>query len=335
MKFLVCGLGSIGKRHLENLEKIGFKCRDIAVFRTHRGVKSFGDKVLMEHKNRHSVFDNLERALEQKPNAVIISNPTALHISTALAAAKAGCHLFIEKPISNILEGVDELIRIVKKKKLVAFVAHQLRFHPLLRIIRLWLKEEKIGKIVCVHAEMAERVTDWHPWENYKISYATRKDLGGGVVLTQSHELDYLYWLFGKPQWIFAAGGELGDLGINAEDTVKTILQFPKNILASLHVDYLKRPPCRFLEITGTKGRIYWDYFGKKVQLILINGATLTAREPHGFERNMMYLNEMGHFIDCIKGDAKPLIDLRQGKAVLEMALAIKESVRKKKRIVL
>ncbi|MBU1160169.1 Gfo/Idh/MocA family oxidoreductase [Patescibacteria group bacterium] len=335
MKFLICGLGSIGKRHLENLEKIGFKCRDIAIFRTHKGTKSFGDKVLEKHKNRHSVFDNLERALEQKPEAVIISNPTSLHLSIALAAAKAGCNLFIEKPVSDNLEGVDELIRIVKRKKLVTFVAHQLRFHPLLKQIKEWLEEKKIGKVVCVHAEMAERVTDWHPWENYKISYATRKDLGGGVILTQSHELDYLYWLFGKPQWIFASGGELGDLKIGVEDTVKSIMEFKGGIIASLHLDYLKRPPCRFLEITGAKGRIYWNYFEKKIQLILINGATLTVKEPRGFGRNVMYFNEIGHFIDCIKGNVKPLIDLMQGKAVLEMALAIKESVRKKKRIVL
>lgn len=335
MKFLICGLGSIGKRHMENLEKLEIPCEKILIYRTHKGTVSFGDKVLEDHGNRHPVFYDLDSAFTQKPDAVIISNPTSLHIPIALKAAKAGCHIFIEKPISHSIEGIEELIKIVKRKKLIIFVAYQLRFHPLLNQIKKWLDEKVIGKIVSAHAEMAERVTDWHPWENYKISYASRKDLGGGVVLTQSHELDYLYWLFGKPKWIFAAGGELGDLKIGVEDTAKTIMEFPNSILASLHVDYLKKPPSRFLEITGTKGKIFWDYFAKKIQIIPLSGDVITVAEPNDFERNTMYLEEIKHFLECINGKSKPFIDLEQGKDILEMALATKESMASKKIITL
>ncbi len=332
MKFLICGLGSIGKRHIENLERLGFPCEDILIFRTNKGAKGFGDEFLKTHDNRHPIFNNLGNALNKKPDVAFITNPTSLHIPVALEAAKAGCHLFIEKPLSHSLAGVETLIKIVTKKNLVAFVAYYLRFHPLLRQINhRVLESDEIGKVVSIHAEMAERVTDWHPWENYKISYASRKDLGGGVILTQSHELDYLYWLFGMPKWIFSAGGELGNLEIGVEDTVKSIMEFRNGAICSLHVDYLKRPAQRFLEITGTKGRIYWDYYGKKVEFIPLRGKPKASYEPANFERNTMYMDELKYFLACVKNGIQPLVDLRQGKDVLKMALATKKSMQNKK----
>ncbi len=335
MKFLICGLGSIGKRHLENLERLGVPCEEIGIYRTRKGTESFGDEVLKNHNHRHPVFDNLKDALAQKPIAAIIANPTSLHVPVAIQAAKAGCHLFIEKPLSHSLTDVKTLIKIVTKKNLVAFVAYNLRFHPLLRQIKRALESEEIGKVISIHAEMAERVTDWHPWEDYKISYANREDLGGGVILSQSHELDYLYWLFGKPKWIFASGGELGELEIGVEDTCKSVMEFENSIIASLHVDYLKRPQRRFLEITGAKGRIYWNYYGKKVEFIPLQGEPKAACEPANFERNVMYIEELKHFLDCVKNNKQPLVDLRQGRDVLKMALATKKSLARGKKVYL
>ncbi len=335
MKFLVCGLGSIGKRHLENLEHLGVSCEEIGIFRTKKGTASFGGEVLERHQNRHPVFEELKKALSQKPIAAIITNPTSLHIPIALEAAKSGCYLFIEKPLSHTVEGVNNLIKITERKNLIAFVAYNLRFHPLLLQIQKWLTGGKIGKTVSVHAEMAERVTDWHPWENFKTSYSSRKDLGGGAILTQSHELDYLYWLFGKPKWIFAAGGEMGGLEIGVEDTCKSIMEFENGAIASLHVDYLKRPPKRFLEITGTAGRIYWNYFGKKIELIPIEGNSVSAYEPEEFERNTMFISELKHFLKCVEKKEQIFPDLKQGKIVLEMALATKKSLKNKKIIYL
>lgn len=329
MKILICGLGSIGSRHLNNLITLGLSPEDIAVFRTKKGTPSFGDQTLAKHGNKNPVFYDLNEALEKhQPKIAFITNPTALHIPVALKCAKAGCDLFIEKPISHTLQGIDELIEIVKQKQLITYVGCQLRFHRLLKHIRQWLGNKRIGKIICVHAEMAERVTDWHPWENYKISYACRKDLGGGAILTQIHEIDYLYWLFGKPIWVFAAGGELGNLRIEVEDTVKIIMQFPQKNIASLHLDYLKRPPQRFLEITGTEGRIHWDFFEKKARLLLLDGRVITEKEPNGYEKNNMFVAELRHFLKCVRKRKKTSNDIQQGKDVLEICLAAKSSMR-------
>lgn len=331
MRILICGLGSIGSRHLNNLITLGLKPENIAIFRTKKGTPSFGDQTLAKHRNKNPVFYDLDEALKKhSPNVAFITNPTSYHVETALKCAKAGCDLFVEKPLSNSQDRIYRLLEEINRRQLVNFMGCQLRFHPLLIQIKLWLENKKIGEVICVHAEMAERVTDWHPWENYKISYASRKDLGGGAILTQTHEFDYLYWLFGKPEWIFAAGGELGNLQMGVEDTVKFIMQFPKKILVSLHLDYLKRPPRRFLEITGTKGRIYWDYFEKKAQFIPMEEQeqTLIVSEPEGYEKNNTYLSELGYFLQCVNRREKTLNDLQQGKNVLEICLAAKSSMR-------
>lgn len=330
MKFLICGLGSIGKRNLENLEKLKISCENILIFRTNKGTKDFGDKLLESHNHLHPVFINLKEALNQKPDVAFIMNPTSLHIPAALEAANAGCHLFITKPLSNSLNGMEDLKQKVKDNHLTAYVAYQLRFHPLLRQIKHWLDEKKIGKIISASAELSERVTDFHPWEDYRISYASRKDLGGGPVLSFSHEIDYLYWLFGKPKWVFGAGGKLSDLEIDVEDISVSIIQFP-NVLVSLHLDYLKRPAKRFLEIIGEKGRIYWDYFGKKADLIPLEGEPITIEEPANYERNTMHIEELKHFLDCVNNKKEPSVGLDEGEDVLKICLAIKESMREQK----
>lgn len=324
---------------MENLESLGFSCNDISIFRTRKGTANFGDKTLENHGNRHAIFYNLQDALAGQPDVVFITNPTSLHIPIAIEAASAGCHLFIEKPLSHTMTDIDTLIEIVARKKIIAFVGYNRRFHPLLQQMKNWLVTEQIGKVASIHAQMSERITDWHPWENYKISYATRSDLGGGVILTQCHELDYLYSLFGKPKWIFAAGGELGNFEIEVEDTCKSILEFKNNVIASLHVDYLKRPAAGFLEITGTTGRIRWDCLGRTANLIPIKGEVISITDPilkpgDSWIANT-YLIELAYFLNCIRSGIQPLPDLKQGKDVLEMLLATKKSLTNKQLVYL
>lgn len=327
MKFLICGLGSIGRRHAENLEKIEFKSKDIWFLRRHAGSNKFGDKFLKNHAGAHRIFYNLTNALSYKPNVVFITNPTSLHIPVALKAVEANCNLFIEKPLSHTMDDVDRLIKIVNEKKLKVCVAYQLRFHPLFQQIQRWLEQKKIGQVVSAHAEMAERITDWHPWEDYKNSYACRANLGGGAILTQSHELDYLYALFGPPKKIFASGGKLSELEIDVEDTVDCLIKFANNITTTLHLDYIQRPPKRTLKIIGTEGTIYWNYFKNKLKLVFYKNEPGIACKIPDFDRNEMYLRELKDFLLSIERNTQPLVNLESGKNTLQMALDIKKFI--------
>ncbi len=325
MKFLICGLGSIGQRHYRNLKALGQD--EILVYRTGKGTNDFVQKFVDEHAP--VIFTDLGKALECRPDAVIVSNPTARHVPVALEAARAGCHLFIEKPISNNWTGLNELRHEADKRSLVTYIAYNLRFHPFLRTLSDWLANELVGKPVSFHAEMAERVNTWHPWEDYRVGYAARQDLGGGVVLTQSHELDYLYWLFGPVERVAAIGGKLGDLEMDVEDVAKMLLSFQSGLVGSLDIDYLKNPPKRSLEVVTTRGRIFWDYFGKKLDFIPVDQKyeAMSEQEPTGFERNQMFIDELNHFRDCVAGKIQSLNPLESALKVFRILLAVKESL--------
>ena len=188
MKILVVGYGSIGKRHVTNLLK---NTRSEIIICTKRKDVKFSNRNI-------KVINSLNKALKEKPTVGFITNETAYHIPTAIKLAKAGLDLFIEKPLSNTTKDVKELLQITKRKKLVTLMGCNLRFDRSIEKIKSLIDSKKIGRIISVKVECGTYLPDWHPNENYTEGYASRDDLGGGVVLTCIHELDYLYWFFGE-----------------------------------------------------------------------------------------------------------------------------------------
>ena len=244
---------------------------------------------------------SLEAALDHNPDAVIISNPTAHHIETAILAAQKGCHIFLEKPISHSKARVDEFVDIVKEKKLNVMVGYQFRFHPNLHTIKEFLEQQRIGRILSFRSHWGEYLPRWHPWEDHRKSYSSRKDLGGGVVLTLSHNFDYLRWLFGEGIVHWSLLGYSSDLGIEAEDTAEIGLMFDNNIIGSIHLNYTQIPPKHTLEIVGTSGSIFWDYHQ---DLVLLNKqdesrkiTSQTSSCPDGFDRNDLFTAELENFL--------------------------------------
>ena len=125
MKFLIAGLGSIGRRHLRNLRTLGET--DIILYRTY--CATMPDDEL----SGLPVETDLQHALEMKPDAVIVANPTALHLEVAIPAARLGCHILLEKPISASMDQVDQLSAVAKRSGSRILVGFQFRFHPTLR----------------------------------------------------------------------------------------------------------------------------------------------------------------------------------------------------------
>lgn len=323
MKFLVCGLGSIGQRHYKNLKTLGYD--DVIVYRTGLGANAeFIQKFLDEFSPK--IFSDLHEALKEKPDVALVTNPTSLHIPTALEAARAGCHLFIEKPLSDKLDSRMSFLKdIVKEKRLLTYVAYHFRFHPLLKQAKEWLDRGLIGAPVSANAVIADRVTDWHPWEDHRQSYACRRDLGGGVILTQSHALDWLYWFFGPHRWLSVAGGQLS--GIDVEDTAKMIIEFESGVIASVHLDYIQFPTKRELEIVGTDGKIVWAEDRVWVTKQMKYGKYIGA--PDSFERNTMYIEELKYFIDCLKNNVEPFNNIWDAEEVLKMAVGARNLLRR------
>ena len=325
-KCLIVGFGSIGRRHLRNLRALGVVDSQIIVCRS--GKSTLPDDELAGV----TVEYDLERALAHQPLATFIANPTALHLPTAMAAARASSHIFIEKPVSHTIEGIDELQRLVAAQNLIFFVGFQFRFHPGLRQVKRWLDDGAIGRVVSVQAHWGEYLPDWHPWEDYRQSYSARADLGGGVVLTLSHPLDYLRWLIGEVESVYATLGYQG-LDIETEDTADIHLGLANGVIGHVHLDYLQRPPSHELQIVGTEGTIRWNNQDGSAHCYHVQSQSWETLVPQQFERNTMFIDEMKHFLACLRGEEAPICNLHDGVRSLEVALMAKESARQGKLI--
>lgn len=336
IKILFIGLGSIGQRHLRNVyAKFGDKA-SIFAYRARNSKHAISPCLTIDHnadfikKYNIKVFTDLDQALAQRPNVAFICNPTSLHIPSCLAVARIGCDFLVEKPISHSLDGIETLLSVCKTKKNIAMVGYQLRFHPCYQLLKKLILEGSIGSLLSVHAKVGEYLPDMHKYEDYRSSYASRKYLGGGVVLSQSHEVDYLYDLFGMPKSVVSLGGHLSKLAIDVEDTADAILEmsFKGRLLpVSLHMDYLQRPPSRGCEIIGESGKITMDLAGLKV-IIEIAGKKKKIQEFSGFKRNQLFIDEINHFFHCVINRQQPMVTIEDGYNTLRVALAIKQSMK-------
>ena len=329
MRFLISGLGSIGRRHLKNLLSLGE--RDIVFHRS--GKSTLPDDELPDFP----VESDIDAALERwNPDAVVVSNPTSMHLNTAIPAARRGCHLLLEKPIASELDRVDELKDALTRGGGEVLVGYQFRFHPGLIKVKELLEDEAIGKPIYVHAHWGEFLPDWHPWEDYRKSYSAREDLGGGVVLTLSHPFDYLSWFFGSVQEVSASVKKLEELGISSDSLADVRLTYKDDILGHVHLNYIQAPPHHQLSIVGTEGLIGWDNRTGAVQLARKGGERMEEFLPKSsFERNDMFLSEMEHFIRIIRGEEKPVCTLADGVESLTIALAAHQSARERRSITL
>jgi predicted dehydrogenase len=333
---LVVGLGAIGQRHVRNLRALLGAEVDILAYRVRRLAPVVtpsletvpGSSVEAEYNIR--VFERLEDALAERPAMAFICNPTSLHVPVALACVRAGCDLFIEKPVSNGLECVPELIDEVARRGRIAMVGYQLRFHPCVRALQDFVGGRSFGPLLSVRAVVGEYLPGWHPYEDYRALYAARADLGGGVILSQIHELDYLYALFGLPRRLFAVGGHLSHLEIDVEDVASTLMEFHVDgrvLPVHLHQDYLQRPASRSCEVLGSHGKVTMDLPSASLTLIGGDGDAGETRNWKTWNRNDAYQDELRHFLDCVQTRRQPLVDLADGVASLRMALAARESI--------
>ena len=338
MRALFIGLGGVGQRHLRNLHAVAGEDVEVLAYRV-RGERRVVDDQLnvvpgadLVERYSVSVFSDLDAALARRPKVAFICNPTALHVPVALAAARAGCDLFVEKPLSHDLTGVQQLIREVEQRGLIAFVAYQLRQHPGFRRLAQLISEGALGAVYGVRAEVGEYLPRFHPYEDYRRMYASRSDLGGGVTLTQIHEIDYLCALFGMPERVFSMGGKVSGLDIDVDDYAASLLSCKRGdgrpLIIELHQDYLGRPPRRGCSVIGERGRIEWRLDAACLTRFDEDGGIVESHRYDDLPRNQMFLDEMRHFLDCVAQRKPPLVSLRDGARSLQVALALRESQR-------
>ena len=334
MKFLIAGLGSIGRRHFRNL--IALDERDIVLLRTRKA--TLPDDELAGYP----VETDLTEALQKhKPNAVVVANPTSLHLDIAIPAAEAGCHILLEKPVSHSLEGLDVLQKTAERMGSKILVGFQFRYHPTLNKARQLIQSSALGKILTVHAHWGEYLPQWHPWEDYRQSYAARAELGGGVIVTLTHPLDYLRYLLGDVDSLWSFNSHISPLDVNVDDVAEIGLKFANGAIGGVHVNYFQRPPIHRLEVVGTNGTLRWDNVDGILHFYKMPASfgsysdqppapvVDTFHPPAGFERNQLFVAQTRHFIEVVRGESEPVCSLEDGVMALRLALAAYESQEK------
>ena len=264
---------------------------------------------------------NIDDVLKQKPDVAFVCTPSALHIDSALPLLKSGCHLFIEKPVSHNLNQCDQMIQIAKEKKLTTLVGFQFRFHPVLNQIKEMIDANMLGRIVSVHVHWGEYLPDWHPWEDYKGSYAARPDMGGGVALTLCHPIDYLRWLIGEIETMQATQSPLHVLDTKVDESVLFSLRFASGVIGSVYVDFVQRPPRHTMMIVAEKGTVTWNNATSTAEISLVGQNTYSIEPPQSFERNNLFADEVKHFVDCVKHHKTTCVPLDHGVETLNLIL--------------
>lgn len=262
-KILFVGLGGAGQRHLRVFHSLLGESAEYWAFRQTRKTPLLApdftvvDGQVVEEKFALRAFSDLDQALEAQPDLVVISNPTNMHLTTALRAVSRSAHVFVEKPLVGTIADweMTELERAVKEKQLAFFLSFQRRFHPYIRELKSFIQNGELGKISSVQVSVSSYVPEWHPYENWRDMYACRSDLGGGALLTECHEIDLILWLFGCPQYITCSTSVCGSFPLEVEDTYMMHMEYPAHSVL-MDVSYMRRPVERTIKIYGSEAYV-------------------------------------------------------------------------------
>lgn len=269
--------------------------------------------------------------MDFSPHVAVVANPAPFHLEISSSLASIGCHLLIEKPISHRSEGVASFLQKADSQKIVLQVGYNLRYLPSLQQFRRHIHLGEIGKVLSVHAQVGSFLPSWRPGVDYRKTVSARAELGGGVLLELSHEIDYLRWIFGEIDWVSAWIGRVGDLEINVEDSANLILGFrDSGILAggvaALGMDFIRKDPVRNCLAVGSQSSLRWNGLSGTVEKYSTESKSWVTIFSDENALQQTYVNEWTNFLDCVKLEQNPEVTGYDGLAVLKVVEAAKLS---------
>lgn len=305
---LVIGYGSIGQRHLKNLQGLGLT--NLAVCDSH------GDRVANAKARGLIGFATVDEALAAfRPQIGLVCTPPIAHLEPTLALLRANADVFLEKPVAASSHGWHEVAEEARRRGRIVQVGYNLRFHPVMTVVKRLLSEGAIGGVLYAHAQIGQYLPDWRPTVDYRANYTARADLGGGIMLDASHEIDLVTWLLGKPIDVTAASGRSSALEVDVEDSATLLLGYPQGRHAVVHMDFVRRGYCRTLDLVGESGNIVADLGTRSVRIERSKQSIDHLPVPEGD----MYVLELADFLASVDERREPLVTLEQGAAVLKI----------------
>jgi predicted dehydrogenase len=275
-------------------------------------------------------FSTFEEGLKSfQPEIVFVCTPPVLHVPQAMQALRAGAHVFIEKPVSDKLDGVVEIEEEAVRRGATVQVGYNLRFNPGIQLLKRLLEDGVPGRILWARAEVAQYLPEWRPWQDYRQSYTARRELGGGIILDASHEIDYMLWLLGAPRELTCMAGRVSGLDVNVEDCATILMRFASGAQADIHMDFVQRNASRSCVLAGERATLEWYYAQNEVSII--RPESETENISYDFEANQMYVAELDDFLSRIHGRESTNRSLAESKLALEVALAALQSASQRK----
>jgi len=307
MKIIFFGLGSIGNRQAKIL--LEDYNHEVFAYRTNKGQEK-------NHLGIKEVYSWSE-VKKIKPDIAFITNPTSLHVKTALRCASLGMHLFIEKPLSNSMKDISALMKICRDKDLTAYVAYNMRFIPIIKKIKQLIKGKKIYhvRVVC-----SSYLPHWRPGVNHLKSYSSSRKLGGGVLLDLSHEFDYIKYLFGPFKTLQGKFGRISDVAVDAEDYADIVMTLESCVAVNLHLNFMSLLKERKIIIDYKDGYCIGDLIRNRI--IYVVG----KKEKYldcACDRNSSHREQMQYFFHNLNSP-KLMNNLKEASILLKKILEFK-----------
>ena len=318
---LVVGCGSIGSRHIGNLvefDDVTVSAHDVDP-----------DQVAtIEAKYGVSATTDLDDALSDDLDCVLVCTPPHTHLEVATAALEAGAHVFVEKPLSDDLAGTDEFVERATESEQVVYVACNMRFHPPVRQIQEWLDAGEIGPVQFFRLRYGNDLRNWRSTD-YRESYSSSADAGGGIILDAVHEIDLALEWIDNVETVQCAAGKLSTLELDVEDSAEILLE-SSSMMAELHVDYIRPERIRTYELSGRDGIVRWVGRGKDPEMSTVS---LYRRETELWETrefecslNEQYVDEMRDFLAAARGESDPPVGALRGRKIVDVAIAARDA---------
>ena len=297
LRAAIVGFGSIGRRHAENLKKLGMD-RLVVVRRLSGRNPAFtppaGTRVVTSH----------DEAIAEGLDFAVICSPTRLHVESARPYLAAGIPILMEKPISDEYAGARQLAEEASRRGVPACMAYCMRYHPAYAAARAAIRAGTIGRVLYAKAWFECYLPAWHPWEDYRQSYAARKDLGGGALRTLDHEIDFLNWCLGTPQAVVGSSRRTAALDGDADDHAALLIRYADGADAAVQLSLCRRDRSRGFEFVGEQGTLRYRWEDEKLLAFGADGTSVSVLLDHqGYDINQMYVDLLADFLRILDGD--------------------------------
>ena len=317
LKVLIAGCGSIGKRHARILTSLCIE--EIMIYDSNQGQVELLVKELPDVKPVNSFEQGLERA-----DAVFILTPTKLHIPMAIQAINAGCHVFIEKPLSVNMDGVNDLKVLAEKKGMKVMVGLCTRYHEGIIKAKQLLDSGKIGRLVSTRNMVGEHFPDVHP--EYKSLYYAK--YSGAFELM--HDLDLAIWFAGQQvKNVYSVFGSFSDIDIEAPDVVEFLLGYQDRCTATVHLDFFQKPRRRIMELIGTKSDLIIDFTSWDEYTISLYNSEKKIWETETYKsaRDDMFRDEDREFLEAVIYDKQIICNIQEACKSLRVIEAAQKNI--------